>query len=139
MCPQRRAKWPNGAGGYSTRRHMLEPVRPAAVLANRQGVVLTDRQSLLDSQKNFSLCLSLHGLTPKRQHTSWYARRERYTQPLQGTRNRSICRTCVMLQVLKFSRAQARRPNLTMHDVRCLKKIFYQVYASCFIFYWFCK
>ena len=26
---------PNGKGGYSTRRHMLEPVRPGSVLPDR--------------------------------------------------------------------------------------------------------
>jgi hypothetical protein len=30
-----RATWPNGEWGYSTRRHMLEPVRPEAVLPDR--------------------------------------------------------------------------------------------------------
>ena len=31
----RRATWPNGEWGYSTRRHVLEPVRPEAVLPDR--------------------------------------------------------------------------------------------------------
>ena len=35
MCPQRRAARPNGEWGYSTRRHMLEPVRTEAVLPDR--------------------------------------------------------------------------------------------------------
>jgi hypothetical protein len=35
IVPQRRARWPSGEWGYSTRRHMLEPVRPEAVLPDR--------------------------------------------------------------------------------------------------------
>jgi hypothetical protein len=31
LFPPRRATWPNGEFGYSTRRHLLEPVRPEAV------------------------------------------------------------------------------------------------------------
>jgi len=39
---------------------MLEPVRPKAVFkVTRQGVLLTDLQSLLDCQKTLSLSLSL--------------------------------------------------------------------------------
>ena len=33
--PARRATWPNGEWGYSACRHMLEPVRPEAVLPGR--------------------------------------------------------------------------------------------------------
>ena len=32
---ERRATWPNGEWRYSTRRHMLEPERPEAVLPDR--------------------------------------------------------------------------------------------------------
>ena len=35
LCPPRRVTWPNGEWGYSTRRHMQEPVRPEAVLPDR--------------------------------------------------------------------------------------------------------
>ena len=46
LVPARRATWPNGEWGYSTRRHMLQPVRLGGDI--RQGVVLTDLQSLID-------------------------------------------------------------------------------------------
>ena len=44
---ERRATRPNGEWEYSTRRHMLGPVRPEAVSPGR-GVVLTDLQSSND-------------------------------------------------------------------------------------------
>ena len=55
---ERRATRPNGEWGYSTRRHMLGPDRPEAVLPER-GVVLSDIHShLLIVNKLLSLSLS---------------------------------------------------------------------------------
>ena len=45
MSPPRRATWPNGEWGYSTRCHLLGPERTEAVLPDR---LLTDLHSLLD-------------------------------------------------------------------------------------------
>jgi len=50
-----RVTWPDGEWEYGTRRHMLEPRGGVT----RQGVVLTDLESPLDCQYNFSLSLSL--------------------------------------------------------------------------------
>ena len=44
--PARRATWPNGEWGYSTRRHMHGPRGGVT----RQGVILMNLQSLLDCQ-----------------------------------------------------------------------------------------
>jgi hypothetical protein len=46
---ERRATRPNGEWGYSTRRHMLVARAPRDDVT-RQGVVLTDVQSILDCQ-----------------------------------------------------------------------------------------
>ena len=59
LCPPRRATWPNGEWGYSTRRHMLEPVRPEAVLPDR-ALCLPNFSHVFIVNKTFnSLSLSL--------------------------------------------------------------------------------
>ena len=67
--PARRATWPNGEWGYSTRRHTLEPVRPEAVLPDRAMCLRTLShfflESFLDCQYNYSLSLSLSLSTKK--------------------------------------------------------------------------
>jgi hypothetical protein len=60
----RRATWPNGEWGYSTRCHMLGPERPEAVLPDRALYLLTFNKLLslslsLSLSFSFSLSLSL--------------------------------------------------------------------------------
>jgi hypothetical protein len=55
VCPQRRATWPNGEWGYSTRRHMLEPVRPEAVLPDRALCLPTFSRFLIVNKTSLSL------------------------------------------------------------------------------------
>jgi hypothetical protein len=55
LCPPRRATWPNGEWGYSTCRHMLEPVRPEAELPDRALCLLTFSHSLIVKKTSLSL------------------------------------------------------------------------------------
>jgi len=69
VCPPaRRATWPNGVWGYSTRRHMLEPVRPEAVLPHRALCLPTFSHFLIVNKT--SLPLSLGGRSPVSHPTS---------------------------------------------------------------------
>jgi hypothetical protein len=53
--PARRATWPTGAWGYNTRRHMLEPVRPEAVLPDRALCLPTLSHFLIVNKTSLSL------------------------------------------------------------------------------------
>jgi hypothetical protein len=55
----RRATWPNGEWGYSTRRHMLEPLRPEAVLPDRALCLPTFSHFLIVNKTSLSLPPSL--------------------------------------------------------------------------------
>ncbi len=64
--PARRATWPNGEWGYNTRRHMLEPVRPEAVLPDMalclpsfSHFLIVNKTSLSLSLLSISLSISL--------------------------------------------------------------------------------
>ena len=57
-CPPRRAAWPNGEWGYSTRRHMLEPVRAEAVLPDRALYLPTFSRFLIVKKTCLSLSFS---------------------------------------------------------------------------------
>jgi hypothetical protein len=53
--PAKRATWPNGEWEYSTCRHMLEPVRPGAVLPDRALCLPTFSHFLIVIKSSFSL------------------------------------------------------------------------------------
>jgi hypothetical protein len=57
--PARRASWPNGEWGYSTRRHMLEPLRPEAVFPDRALRLPTFRHFLIVNKTALSPSLPL--------------------------------------------------------------------------------
>ena len=57
MCPQMLATWPNGEWGYSTRRDILEPVRPEAVLPETALCLPTFSHFLIDNKISLSLSL----------------------------------------------------------------------------------
>ena len=52
----RRATWPNGEWGHSTRRHMLELVRAEAVSPDRALCLLTFSHSLIVNKTYLTLC-----------------------------------------------------------------------------------
>ena len=64
IVPARRATWPNEEWGYSTRRHMLEPVRPETVLTDRAWCLPTFSHFLIVNKTSLSLSLSLSLLHP---------------------------------------------------------------------------
>jgi len=55
----RRATWPNGEWGYINRRHMLEPVRPEAVLPDRASCLPTFSHFLIVNKTSLTHSLSL--------------------------------------------------------------------------------
>ena len=59
LVSARRTTWPNGEWGYSTRGHMLEPVRPEAVLPDRALCLPTFSHLLIVNKTSLSLSLSL--------------------------------------------------------------------------------
>ena len=59
LCPPRRAMWHNGERGYSTRRHMLEPVRTETVLPDRALCLPTFSHFLIVNTTSLSLSLAL--------------------------------------------------------------------------------
>jgi hypothetical protein len=63
VCCRKAATWPNGEWRYSTRRHMLEPERPEAVLPDRALCLATFSHFLIVNKTSlfslFSLSLSL--------------------------------------------------------------------------------
>ena len=123
MSPQRRATWQNGERGYSTRRHMLELVRPEAVLPDRALCLTTFSHFWLSiNLLSHSLTLSL-SLVSLSRSLSLFPLSLRHTTQHSNTH----CHTCTLSHVRVCTRGRVdsggkRAPETTSRYLQVCKR-----------------